>query len=1250
MLTLHHSNRLEKLVEDFSALTRTPLASPFSPEIVVVQSRGIARWLSLRLADHCGVCANFDFAFPNAFAWTLYRRVLGGVPETSAFDPAILVWRILRLLPGLEANPAFSAVRDYVGDDPLRRYELAARVAALFDQYLLYRPDWMPRWEAGRETHWQAILWRELAQNDAPHRAHLHAKLLEQLTPGRGDAEALGKLPERVSMFGAPALPPSLLAMFEALGHHADVHLFLQNPCREYWGDIRTAGDIARQALDHPQGAALLDIGNGLLASLGKQGRDFFDLLAEIESAREIESFIDPGERTLLTAIQSDILNLKERTSPGEVAADDRSVQVHACHSAMREVEVLHDRLLALIAEAPDLEPSDIVVMAPDIETYAPYIEAVFGTAAHRIPFSVSDRSAQHESAIAATFSALLDLPGSRYEANRVLAFLDEVAVRRRFGLTEGDLDTVTRWVRESQIRWGIDAAHRARLGLPATSEHTWRFGLDRLLLGYALPAGGERLFANVLPYDEIEGSLGETLGRFASFAEAAIAIDAAAAHPRPLSEWAEALHRLLDTFFDPPDERSFELETVRDAVDALAADARAADLDAAVPLAIVKSALRERLQVPGRAFLSGGVTFCAMVPMRSLPFEVVCMIGMNDGAFPRMQRPFGFDLMADAFRKGDRSRRDDDRYLFLESLLCARRCLYMSYVGRNIRDDSVIPPSVLVSELLDHIAEHFRAGGGARIRDQLVTVHPLQAFSSRYFDNEHGLFSYSAALRDAAVRAGSGEREPEPFITSALPPPEPESRTIDLQALIGFFRNPAKHLFRERLNIRLETAEEEIEGREPFDLDGLTGYGLKQRLLDARLRGASSDVLALERAGGALPHGPFGEMLFERERDTVECFLEKIEPRLPSRTLEPLPFSIDFAHARLTGVLRDVSPGGLFAYRPANVTANDRVGAWLRHLVLNALAPDGVACVTCCIGQDAILTFGAVKDPRAHLEELLELFFTGLTRPLHFFPRTACVYDEQGEINRAVRSTLGRLRLRAARRMRGRVLPRRVPRRRSARRRVRTQRSHRFRSHAQRARQEDARMTGGMTPLVIERAPLAGTTLIEANAGTGKTWTITALYVRLLLEAGCRVDQILVVTFTEAATAELRDRVRLRLVDARDALERGAANGDALIEALLARLPDRERAVLLLESALRGFDQAPIYTIHGFCQRVLADRAFETAMPFATDLVPDQSELLREIVDDFWRRELHHASAAVRAIRGWAEDQERTLRSGEPP
>jgi exodeoxyribonuclease V gamma subunit len=834
------------------------------------------------------------------------------------------------------------------------------------------------------------------------HRAAVQAQLIAALSKAE-----VGSLPERVAIFGAPALPPSLLQLYSAVARHADVHLFLQNPSREYWGDIASAAHVARRAITHKAEAAYLQTGNSLLASLGQQGRDFIDLVTENESAVVQEWYEEAGDACLLHAIQSDVLDLRENgpDTPRSIENDDSSVQIHCCHGAMREVEVLHDQLLALFEAHRDLEPADVVVMTPDVETYAPYIEAVFATAEPRIPYNISDRTAEHESTLTAAFMTLLDLPGSRYEANAVLALLDEPAVRRRYGFAEADLETVHRWVRESCIRWGMDGAHRARLGLPPTHEHTWRYGLDRLLLGYAMPGGNEQLFEGILPYDEVEGSLGVVLGRFQSYAENAMTLDDLLRQPRTMSQWIALLHGVLARFFDADAEHEHELEAVRGALNALAAEAAAARYGDVVPLAVIKSALRARLDVPGRAFLSGGVTFCAMVPMRSLPFEVVCMIGMNDGAYPRIQHPYGFDLMAQGYRKGDRSRRDDDRYLFLESLLSARRCLYVSYTGRNIRDDTIIPPSVLVSELIDYIANGYSRADGSDIRAHLLTVHPLQAFSRRYFDKDDRLFTYSHALSRAARAAVARTSGDQPFLPEPLPEPPAEARTIDLETLIRFFRNPSKFLLSERLKIRIEAAAEEIDTREPFALEGLAAYGLRQHLLDMRLRGHALDGYPVARAGGVLPHGTVGAVLFSDESAAIDRYAEALQPLLPRSVFDPVAFEIESQHVRLRGTLAPISVEGLVGYRAAKLTPADRVRAWIRHLVLNAIAPEGVALTSRWIAQDCIATFAPVADAQECLAELLELYWSGLTRPLPFFVRTACEYATTGEITSKVRS-----------------------------------------------------------------------------------------------------------------------------------------------------------------------------------------------------------------------------------------------------
>ncbi|MEI2782108.1 MAG: exodeoxyribonuclease V subunit gamma [Candidatus Competibacter sp.] len=1004
MFHTHRSNRLEILADRLTELLRRPLRSPLAGEVVVVQSNGMARWLALRLADRLGVCANLNWRFPATFLWEMSRAVLRQLPPTSSFDKPALVWRTMDLLRNLEQTPCFEPPRAYLGDgqDDFRRYELAYRIADCFDQYLIYRPDWIGKWEAGEEDHWQAELWRRLARGGAAHRARVQEQFAAALAGGDFDRR---RLPERVAVVGVAALPPSYLDLLAGLARHAEIHLFLLDPCREYWGDIRAERDLARLGEEIDPDEAYLTVGNPLLASLGKQGRDFLDLLLAYPRV-EWDGFAEPAGDDVLHVLQADILHLRERGGadcpPLPLRPDDRSVQVHVCHGPMREVEVLHDRLLALFEACPDLRPSDAIVMAPDIATYGPLIEAVFDGAPRerRIPFSVADQGVRIENPLVEAFFALLDLGGGRFDAAQVLGLLEPPALRRRFGLSEDDLESIRRWVREVGIRWGIDADIKSTWELPATAEHTWRAGLDRLLLGYALPGGGRDLYDGILPYDEVEGGAALALGRLQSFAEALFGLDARLRERRPLAEWVSDLNAVLEQFFEPREREENELQLIRAGLEALKGSAELAGFGEPVTLAVVKAALRGQLNaVEGQSgrFLGGGVTCCAMVPMRSIPFPVVCLIGMNDDAYPRPQRPVGFDLMATRFRRGDRSRRQDDRYLFLETLLSARRCLYLSYVGQSIRDNSVLPPSVLVGELLDVVDRSFRADGGGRPSARLVTRHPLQPFSRRYFGGDGPLFSYAREWVEASRQAGRGERDAAPLLTVALPEPEPALRAVTLEGLARFFKNPARWLLRERLGIRPELEEEALATREPFVLDGLENYRLVDQMLELHLdRRPAAEIERVVRAGGALPHGQVGQCVFAEARARVTRFAGRLGRALPGRKTEWLNVDLALGDFRLTDRLTGLTPTGWVGYRLASMKAADYLDLWLHHLALNAAAPAGVALQSHWVAEDKDVILEPVEQPELQFRALLELYWEGSRRLLHFFPKSALAYVER--------------------------------------------------------------------------------------------------------------------------------------------------------------------------------------------------------------------------------------------------------------
>jgi exodeoxyribonuclease V gamma subunit len=976
-----HGNRLEMLADRLLARIRETPPAPLVPETIIVQSAGMARWLSMRIARGLGIAANVRFPLPAGFLWEAFRLLLPEVPARSPLEPGVAVWHLEAILDGLDEGPAFDPLRDYLRDaDERGRHELATRIADLYDQYLVYRPHWVMRWEAGEDEHWQAALWRLLvARTTQPHRARVHGAAMRALE----DPAPVGVLPARVFLFGIPTLPPAELEAFRRLADHIDVHLFRLSPSCHYWDAPR----IPRAPVPEP--------GHPLVAALGKQGRDLLDLLLRMRAPdREDEVYVEPGDDTLLHALQTDLLTLRARAERMPVVPEDRSLQIHVCHGPTREVEVLHDQLLWLFEHHPDVTPADVVVMMPDIETYAPCIEAVFGgtQGPRHIPFTVADRSLRAESPLVEAFLGLLELPGGRYEADRLLALLDTPAVHRRAGLAAGDLDLVQHLVRESAVRWGVDAATRVRLDLPASREHTWRYGLDRLLLGLALPGGDRVMRGDVLPCDAVEGHDAQVLGRFASFVEAAVALEETLAAPRPMRSWARTLADVLARFVEPDEEETGVVQAVRAALDGLADATTRAGYEAPIGLELVRALVRRTLERPARRgqFLAGGVTFCAMVPMRSIPFEVVCVIGMNDGRFPRGGQPASFDLMAAGERQpGDRVRRDDDRYLFLEALCSARRCFYVSYVGRGIRDNAPIPPSSVVHELRAAVERGFDAPA-------LETVHPLQAFSPRYFTgaDDARLVSYSAELCAASRHRGQGRRLAR-VVEARLPDAPAAAYALDLDRLLAFVTNPAAYLLQERLGIRLADAARPVEHRERFVLDGLAAYAVRNELL-AR-RGEPRDRTALLgelRARGLLPLGQVGVVELGRQEGIVEAFADRLAALTTGEPLEVIRFEHQaLGRVHVSGALHDVGRDGLLEYRIAEPKARDRLRLWIRHLVLHVVRPRPDGWQSTWLGVRRTLVFDPVEDALDRLRVLADVFHEGLHRLLPLFPKTSLVW-----------------------------------------------------------------------------------------------------------------------------------------------------------------------------------------------------------------------------------------------------------------
>lgn len=1104
MWRIVQSQRTEKLFDTFFQHLEHPCdeaVDPMTPEVVVVQDMGMARWLTHRLAERQGITANIQFLVPAALADLAYSAWLEEGPSVqdskgaASDDPAVvserqasdgrnicgrpggrpsamegqdeplkgtaadapagiskgpapigaaiaaeedpwgrlgLSWRLFRLLGTHSHDPQLQKLHRYIGNDPTgeKRYQLAAQIAAAFDRYMVYRQDvllsWEDgkhpggqsdeepvssseklSWETGKDSHWQAHLWQLLVrENPASHKAREHTLFMKAVS-NRCGPRMPKKLPSRVHLFGVTMMAPVHLEVFDALAFHIDVTLYFLNPSREYWGDLfmaawQGAGSEPQPLWHDGEFFPSKERINPLMASWSLSGCFLLNRIQDMRGCHQ-DCFEDFEPRTLLECVQHDILTLSDRrTEEPEkraLCSNTGSIQVHACHSPMREIQVLHDQLAHFLETLPDLTPENVVVMAPDIGLYAPYVEAVFGTRDHpRLPWNLSDRRSVEEDPVLQSILDLLRLPQWRCTASEIFSLLEVPAIAARFGFTDEGLERVRTWVREAGIRWGLDENMRNEVQLPGNAEHTWRRGLERLFAGYALPPQ-EIFCAQVLSCPDVEVSDAPWLGALSTLLEVVAKWRRRLQEAKTPDEWRLHGNELVNDFFHPDVEES--LGRFRRALDTFATAAQNAECSEPISVHVVREQLEEILaRSPNvRRFLSGGITFCNLAPMRAIPFRVVCLLGMNDADFPRTEHLPPFDLTAQSPRPGDRRRRLEDRYLFLEALLSARDVFYVSYIGRDIRDNSLKVPSVVVSELLDYIKQSYGVENKS-IMDAIVLEHPLQPFSRRLFDGSHPRhFSYDT-LWLRAVQVAEQPSVP-PFMDQAMNLQAPNVVEVALDDLIRFFEDPCAWFLEKRLGMILSKKEDALKDEEPFGLDGLERYRLADEILAGLLKKEDPQQIQRRMQGrGWLPHGVAGNLLFVETLQSVQAMAKKVAVE---RGISPRVVEVDIpvGTVRLRGWLRDVTERGRLVYRPAPIKAKDRLRLWIRHLALCATRPSGVDLKSVHIGKgqndkDDVFRLTSVDALEKHLADLVQLWWEGHQRPLPFFPESSWVYAKE--------------------------------------------------------------------------------------------------------------------------------------------------------------------------------------------------------------------------------------------------------------
>ena len=1044
MLYMIKSNKMEGLMDGLAAVLAQVPDDPMGPEWIGIQSRGMKQWITTQVAEKFGICANLSFLFPRQMIELFFSS--RDTRQNPLLSEDVLMWSIMETILENCDNPCFSSLQNYIAQDATgsRLFQLSVKIARLFDDYQIYRPEMLLDWEKsdGKTSFsdpvmgWQSMLWRQICAS-WPH-THMAARLVDfagQAAPVRQGTLAYSErpdkatdkktsLPQRISLFGVSAMPPRFLDLFGALAQTMDIFLFLLTPSDQFFFDIKSRRELEKMDLDHttpPDPESYYEIANPLLASLGRSGRDFHGSLERFDYHEPLgDLFEDPLDRSsdMLAILQSDIMNLVFRkvgsdTLPVAVDPGDASICIHACHSPMREAQVLKDLLLEAFEADPDLCPHEVIVMMPDIEAYAPYIEAVFSSE-HSLPFSISDRRKKSESQTLEAFLKILGLKDSRLEQARVLDLLLSPAIAAKFDILAEELLPIEEMVRASGILWGRDGAHRKELTDAGFDENTWMFGFKRLFMGYGLAEGVETLVEGVLPCDMFEGLEARILGKVVHFGFTLFGGLTNLSAPKTIENWGKSFQRLVLSMMEKTHANEADIVFLLQTIDDFIRDGEMAGYGRKIEFAVARDIIEGKLdkRFAQGSFLAGSLTFCNLMPMRSIPFKVVVLMGMDEQSFPRKSVALGFDLIKKYPQIGDKQEREEDRYLFLESLLSARNRLIITYTGMSIKDNSPIPCSGVVEELKDVMLESFEFPENFLF----CFHHPLHPFSPVYFSQPDfsqpgfstagSFFSFSQDQCRIALSQAVMEKKDAPEQTVFLPrdfcldpatgtdPKKgmdlenkinlvagmesdkmndratnaPEISSLTLADLVRFFRNPVQAFVTQGLNLSFAEIEEPAPDREVFQLSGLSRYGLGSYYMEKETK---TDLYPLVRAGGLLPFGQKGKSEWDRVKALGDPIIALADTMDPGQPVPSLWVDTQVGDFQVTGSITDLYEEGRFLAGFGRVTPARLLTQWIYHLFLNGQislnnlaslnsrtplndpATHGQPCHTRIIGQD---------------------------------------------------------------------------------------------------------------------------------------------------------------------------------------------------------------------------------------------------------------------------------------------------------
>ncbi len=926
-IRLKVSNSLTKLAENL-AVEIQHSADVFRPVYIVTQTEGMNVWLKQQLANRLGIVANIRFLKPNESVHLLFRKISGTYKRSISLHD--FTWLLYTLLDENEFKSRYPFIAQYYSskhsDSDLKRMALAQQVADLFDQYQVYRTAMTEEWNTSKDDYdnWQKTLWINAMNrigDNFPDKNYI-GKFISEAVQIPDNQLILKEEISNLYFFGISLITNYHYAIINSVSKFVDVQFLIQNPAPEdYWFEEKTEKLISfLQSKGYYDKSEKSDA-NPLLVSWGKLIQDTFLMIFEdsqiLNTMEELPSEI-PNPDTLLHRIQKSVYENEKQFKIPKNLLYDGSITINSCFNPLREVQVLYNYLVHLIDKRnEELSARDIVVMVSDIDTYASYIKAVFDNAPYHFRYTIADESFAVSDSLSNALIEILSLRENQFTSETIVRLLDFSAIRNNFRIN--DVEFVRNLIREANIRFGTVGKKE-----DDTYYVSWQYGLKRIMYGLCMSGGNEYETENesLYPLDSVEGFQMAQTVHFTYFIELLIQSVQSRKTKRTLSEWVNYVEDTVFQFIGEREENEDEdyllllkeLENYN-LLQELFNEKVSYDVFLYDFLPILKNAKRSR------AFASSGITFCSLIPMRSIPFKVVALLGMDYDKFPRIENRVSFDLMLKEKQRGDRNIKQNDKHLFLETLVSAEDYLYISYIGQNVKDNSSIPPSSMVDELIDFISTHSENPDSTR--KKIVQKHPLHDFSRNYNSDNPNLYSY---LSQSTSKLTLKKANPSAF---------DNFEDIAIEKFVSFLKNPIKGYYNKVLDIYYREDELILETTEKFDLNSQEKWRLRTHFLTLPDETYESERQRLLKQGELplknMSHRKFNELIEEISyvKETYENLTKSLEKK-------KIPISLQIENSRINGTI-EVFGNRLIFSCFSKRELKYQLDAYIRYLLLIA-------------------------------------------------------------------------------------------------------------------------------------------------------------------------------------------------------------------------------------------------------------------------------------------------------------------------